>query len=142
MNRCSLCGGAGTEYHSLEAVQAVCYQQGSWQAVPQSDNFRYTDVLVLDHLKEWPRVLYSDVCWRCCAGGMSTRSYTIRYIMTTLALLRLTSSGIKFSCCIIAATLLFLKISLVTKPGYPTLNCLYLPDASLPGSAPYSLSIL
>ena len=79
--------------------------------------FRYTDVLVCGtrNLMEWPRVLYSDVCCRYGAGGMSTRSYTIRNIMTTLALLRLTSSGVQFRCCIMAVTLLVRRKSPVAK---------------------------
>jgi hypothetical protein len=48
---------------------------------------------------------YASGC-RYVASGMSTRSYTIRYIMTRWTMLRLNSSGVQFSCFIITVTLL------------------------------------
>jgi hypothetical protein len=62
----------------------------------------YTDVLECGtrNVMEWSRVLYSYDCCRnmYVAGGMSTRSYKIRCIMTRRTLLRVTSSGVQFSC--------------------------------------------
>jgi hypothetical protein len=73
----------------------------------------YTDVLECGtrNLMEWSRVLYSYDCCRYVAVGMSTRSYTIRYIMTRRVLLRLTFSDVQFSCSIIAVTLLIRRSS-------------------------------
>jgi hypothetical protein len=101
---------------TLEAIQAVGTNRGQGRlfyglmACKKYESL-YTNDLDCGTwtLMKLLKVLYSYDCCMYVAGGMTARSYTIRYIMIRRALLHLTFSGVEFNCFIITVTQLVLR---------------------------------
>ena len=94
----------------LSRVSASTTLPGSWfqrRMVCGKNSVLYTVVLVCGtrNRSEWPLVR-REVRLRWCSAGMSTRLYTMRYIITVWAYARLLCSDCHWSCCSMAVTLL------------------------------------